>query len=158
VRNDLKLAADVKQTQFRKFIKGDPRTINIEEADIIVAVGNGVDKEALRIVQELADSLGASIGGSRVAVDNNVIPYERQIGITGKTVMPKLLVACGISGAYEFTDGMRDSDIIIAINNDEKAGIFKVADLCINGDLNEIIPLVTDQIMKHLQDKDKDNP
>ncbi len=155
VRKDLKLGPDVKQSRFRKFIKGDPRTISIEEADIIVAVGNGVDKEALPIVQELADSLGASIGGSRVAVDKNVIPYERQIGITGKTVMPKLLVACGISGAYEFTDGMRDTDIVIAINNDEKAGIFKVATLSIKGDLNEIIPLVTAQLKAHQQNKGK---
>ncbi len=157
VRKDFKLAADVKQTRFRKFIKGDPRTINIEEADKIVAVGNGVDKEALPIVQELADSLGASIGGSRVAVDKNIIPYERQIGITGKTVMPKLLVACGISGAYEFTDGMRDSDIVIAINNDGNAGIFKFASLCIKGDLKEIIPLVTDQLKTYQQNKGKDS-
>jgi electron transfer flavoprotein alpha subunit len=156
VRKDLKLGPDVKQSQFRQFIKGDPKTISIAEADIIVAVGNGVDKESFPVVQELADSLGASIGGSRVAVDKNVIPYERQIGITGKTVMPKLLVACGISGAYEFTDGMRDSDIVIAINTDEKAGIFKVANLGVKGDLNEVIPLVTDQIVKHLQDKGKD--
>lgn len=158
VKKDFKLAKDVKQTQFRKFIKGDPRTINIEEADIIVAVGNGVNKEALPIVQEFADSLRASIGGSRVAVDKNVIPYERQIGITGKTVMPKLLVACGISGAYEFTDGMRDSDIVIAINTDEKAGIFKVATLPIKGDLNEIIPLVTHQLKSYyVQNKGKDD-
>ncbi len=146
IKKTPELTADVKRVKYRKFIKGDPRTINIEEADRIVAVGKGVDPEALPIVQELADILEASMGGSRVAVDENIIPFERQIGITGKSVIPKLLVVCGISGAYEFTDGMRDSETVIAINNDGDARIFKFANLCLKGDLHEIIPIIIDQL------------
>ena len=152
IRKDLELTADIKQTKFRRFIKGDPRTISIEEADKIVAVGNGVGSEFFPSVQELADILEASMGGTRVAVDKNIIPYERQIGITGKAVMPKLLIACGISGAYEFTDGMRGSEIVISINKDGDAGIFKFSNLCIKGDLNEIIPLVIDRLKKCKQE------
>ncbi len=155
IRKDIALAADVKRTKYKRFIKGDPKTISIDEADLIVAAGNGVDSKGLPIVHELADILGASMGGTRVAVDKKIIPFERQIGITGKSVMPKLLVACGISGAYEFTDGMRGSKIVIAINKDGKAGIFQFANLGIKGDLNEIIPLVIDQLKRREQNMGK---
>jgi len=151
IRKAFEITEDQKRTKYRKFIKGDPRTIDIAEADKIVAIGNGVNNEILPMVQELADLLEASMGGTRVAVDKNIIPYERQIGITGKTVLPKLLVAFGISGAYEFTEGMRDSDVVIAVNKDPKAGIFKFANQCIRGDLTEIIPVVIEKLKRQKQ-------
>ena len=157
IRKDLEFSDEVKRVRYRRFIKGDPRTISIAEADRIVAVGNGVDSKSFPIIEELADILESSIGGSRVAVDKNIIPFERQIGITGKTVMPKLLVACGISGAYEFTDGMRDSKAVIAVNKDGNARIFKFANLCLKGDVYEIIPRVIDQLKAHKKTTGKDS-
>jgi len=157
IRKDIPLNEDVKRTQYKRFIKGDPKTIRIDEADRIVAVGNGVDADSLPIVQELADLLEASLGGSRVAVDKNIIPFERQIGITGKTVLPKLLVAFGISGAYEFTDGMRESKNVIAVNKDAKARIFKIANLCLKEDLKKILPPIIDQLKQYKQRPSKDS-
>lgn len=151
IRKAFEITGDIKRTKYRKFIKGDPRTIDIAEADKIVAIGNGVNNEIISMVQELADLLEASMGGTRVAVDKNMIPYERQIGITGKTVLPKLLLAFGISGAYEFTEGMRNSDVVIAINKDPNAGIFKFANQCIMGDLTEIIPAVIEKLKRQKQ-------
>lgn len=129
-----------------KFLKGDPRTIRLVEADRIIAGGKGVGKNGFTHLQEIADKLGASIGGSRKAVDEGFITTERQIGISGNTVTPRLLMACGISGAREFTTGMENSDLIIAINTDEKARIFEFANLCIKGDVNQVIPAVNKKL------------
>ncbi len=137
-----------KGVKFKKFIKGDPRTIGVEEADLIAAVGNGVEPSFLPLVQELADVMGAAIGGTRVAVDKNLIPFARQIGATGKTVAPKAIVACGISGAREFTDGMQNAKLVVAINKDGKARIFQYANLGIKGDVQEIIPRVIEQLKR----------
>lgn len=130
-----------------RFINGDPRTIGIAEAGRIVAGGRGAGESGFPVLQELADALAAAMAGSRGAVDDGLVPVVRQIGISGKTVIPKLLVVCGISGAREFTVGMENSDLVIAINTDAKARIFEFANLCINGDLNEVIPAV----LKRLQ-------
>ncbi len=151
IKTEIKLDENVKRVRYNKFIKGDPKTIRVDEADLILALGNGVDSETLPVTHELADLLGATIGGTRVAVDKGLIPFERQIGLTGKTVLPNMLISCGISGAYEFTDGMKDSKMIIAINNDGKARIFEVANLGVKGDLKEIIPAVIDKIKIHKQ-------
>lgn len=137
------------RTRIRKFLKGDPGTIKIVEAERIIAVGRGAGEEDLPGLQELADLLGASVGGSRGAVDAGLIPYERQIGISGKSVTPKLLMACGISGARQFTVGMENSDLVIALNLDERARIFEYANLSIKGDLHQIIPAV----LKHLKNE-----
>lgn len=151
IKIDFEFTEKLKRIRYKQFIKGDPRTIRVDEADLILALGNGVDSESLPVAEELADLLGATLGGTRVAVDNGIIPFERQIGLTGKTVLPNMLIACGISGAYEFTDGMKDSKMIIAINNDGKARIFEVANLGVNGDLKEIIPAVIEKIKNHKQ-------
>ncbi len=151
IKYDFEVTEDLKRIRYKQFIKGDPKTIRVDEADLILALGNGINSETLPAAHELADLLGATIGGTRVAVDKGIIPFERQIGLTGKTVLPNMLIACGISGAYEFTDGMKDSKMIIAINSDGKARIFDVANLGINGDLKEIMPAVIDKIKNHKQ-------
>jgi electron transfer flavoprotein alpha subunit len=124
------------------FIKGDPRSIKITDADRIVAGGRGAGVAGFETLRGFADLLGAAMAGSRIAVDDGHIPFERQIGISGNTVAPKLLVTGGISGAREFTVGMEDADLVIAINTDPKARIFGFANLCINGDVNRVIPAV----------------
>lgn len=146
IRKDFVRRKDGQGIKFNKFIKGDPRTIGVAEADLIVAVGNGVDTEVLPLVQEFANAIGATIGGTRVAVDKNLIPFARQIGATGKAVAPKMLVACGISGAREFTDGMANAKLVIAVNKDGKARIFQFANLGIKGEVQEIIPQVIDKV------------
>jgi electron transfer flavoprotein alpha subunit len=95
-------------------------------------------------MEELADQINACIAGSRVAVDEGWISFERQIGQTGKTITPKVIFCCGISGAQQFTMGMRDSGFIVAINKDRKADIFKAADVSVLGDINEIVPALVD--------------
>ncbi|MFX0199089.1 MAG: electron transfer flavoprotein subunit alpha/FixB family protein [Candidatus Hodarchaeota archaeon] len=146
IRKNVEINSDIMRTKYRKFIKADPRTIGLEEADKIVAIGNGLEIEAFPIVQELADNLGASIGGTRVAVDNGVIPYERQIGVTGKSVAPKFLIACGISGAREFTTGMEKSILTVAINTDRKARIFDVVDMGVVGDVHQVVPALIQKL------------
>lgn len=129
------------------FVPADPKTIDISEADQVVAAGMGVgSREGLQILEELADLIGASLGGSRLAVDQGWLPYERQIGQSGKTVTPRLYIAAGISGASQHTLGMKDAETIIAINTDKTAGIFKLTDLGVVGDLHQVIPALTKKL------------
>ena len=142
VRCDAVLQEEPPRTVTRRLIPGDPRTVAIHEADRIVAVGRGAGIAGVGLLQELADLIGAAIGGSRAAADAGLIPRERQIGISGTTVRPKLLIACGISGARQFTIGMENSELVVAVNEDATAGIFEFANLRIKGDLLEVIPAV----------------
>jgi len=129
------------RTRVVELIKGDPKKMDISQAEIIVAVGRGIGSaEKLASIDALADVLGASIAGTRPAVDAGWVPFERQVGQTGKSVSPKLYIACGISGAIQHTAGMKDSEHIIAINKDPEAPIFKICDLGIVGDVHEVLP------------------
>ena len=136
------------RVRFIERIKADPKTIGLEEADVIICGGRGVGKGTFEIVNQLADALSGSIGGTRPVVDWGILPYERQIGQTGAEVFPGLLMTAGISGANEFTVGIEGSKLVVAINSDRKARIFRFADLGIIGDLHKIVPLVIDEINK----------
>ncbi len=135
-------------SQFIQSVKDETQTVKITEADIIVAGGRGLkDPKNFDLLRKLAKKLGAAIGASRAAVDADWIEYSHQVGQTGKTVKPKVYIACGISGAIQHLVGMRSSDLIIAINKDEKAPIFDVCDIGVVGDLFEVVP----ELIKNLK-------
>lgn len=122
---------------------------DVTEADIIVSGGRALkNEENFKILYELAGELDAAVGASRAACDAGYQPHSRQVGLTGKTVTPKLYLACGISGAIQHLAGMRGSKVIVAINTDPEAPLMKVADYAVLGDLFKVVPALTQEVRK----------
>ena len=144
---------DIKPTnnvEVLETVKSAKTSRDITEAKILVSAGRGIGSaEKVAMVQDLADALGGDIACSRAVIDAGWMDKDRQVGQTGKTVRPELYVACGISGAIQHVAGMEGSDYIIAINKEETAPIFDIADLGIIGDVNAILPKLTEAIKKY---------
>ncbi len=130
-----------------------PEQVNIIDAEIVVSGGKGLgEPSGFAVIEELAQALGGAVGASRPTVDEGWKEYRHQVGLSGRTVRPKLYMACGISGAVQHLAGMKTSDVIIAINKDREAPIFSVSTLGAVGDLYEVIPILAEKVRKHKGD------
>lgn len=140
------------KTQILKIIEKEKEKL-IESADVLVVAGRGIKQSKdLHMLKELADLLGGQLACTRPLAEANWLEAKCQVGLSGRTVRPKLIITCGVSGSVQFVAGMNKSDHIIAINNDENAPIFKVANYCLTGDLYEIIPNLIDKIKRNKEE------
>ena len=145
---------DNKYVEILEVVKSVSDVEDIMDAKILVSGGRGVgSKENFKLLQDLADVLGGTVSCSRAVVDNGWMPRDLQVGQTGKTVRPNVYFAIGISGAIQHVAGMEEADIIVAINKDETAPIFDVADYGLVGDLNKILPQLTEMLKAELAEK-----
>ena len=134
-------------TRIIDIVRSREKAVDIEKADVIVAIGRGPEKaEALKLVEELASVLGGAVGASRAVIEAGWISSYHQIGQTGKSVRAKLYIACGISGAIQHQVGMKSSEVIVAINNDARSPIFDIATYGIVGDMFQVLPILTEAL------------
>ena len=137
----------VPRSTIEKEVRDPPREMDLMSADVIIAGGRGVGgPDGFAMLERLAQKLGGALAASRAAVDAGWVPAHRQVGLSGKTVAPRLYIACGISGATHHVVGMKDAKSVIAINSDKSAPIFKIADVSILGDVHEVIPVVLERL------------
>ena len=154
IKFDINFTAEDMNVEILEVVKSEKKSVDLTEAKLIVSGGRGVGSAAgFDVIRDMADALGAEVGSSRACVDAGWIEKDRQVGQTGKTVRPDLYMACGISGAIQHVAGMENSELIIAINKNESAPIFEVADLGIVGDLKQILPKLADAVRKYKADK-----
>ena len=141
------LTEEITEKRFIEYVLPPPGGVDITAADVLVAIGRGVkDAKNIPLIEDLAKSLGGVLACSRPIVDKGWLPNDRQVGTSGKTVKPKLYIALGISGAFQHVLGMKNSDLIIAVNKDPKAPIFSFADYGIVDDLFKIVPQLKEKI------------
>lgn len=145
----VEIPADIIKAKIVDTVKEISESVNLEEAEVIVSGGRGMgNEENFKLVKELARVLGGVVGATRPAIESGWISRAHQVGQSGKIVSPKLYIACGISGATQHTSGMSGSKYIVAINKDEEAPIFEVADLSIVGNVTEILPVMIEEMKK----------
>ena len=148
---ELQLDEDTCKVKILESVKGASEGVNIQDAERIVAVGMGAgEKETFDMIKELAELLDGEVGATRFAVEAGWVSHDRQIGQTGKTVRPELYVGCGISGAVQHTAGMSASKMIIAINKDPNAEVFKIADYGIVGDVRKVVPAIISELKNRM--------
>ena len=149
IKPSFTLTADDMQTEVVEVVKAAKKLVDLIGADVVVSVGRGISKDVeggIKLAEELAEVLGGVVGGSRATIDSGWLSADHQVGQTGKTVHPKIYVALGISGAIQHKAGMQDSECIIAVNKNDPAPIFEIADYGICGDLFKVTPLLIEAI------------